>query len=58
MEVPVRRILMGASPDAVLNRNAMADPRTLDSFVAYAAKQRDYSLQPAVRSATQATAGD
>ncbi|MGO9773861.1 MAG: acetoacetate--CoA ligase [Roseiarcus sp.] len=44
MEVPVRRILMGASPNAVLNRNAMADPRTLDSFVAYAATQQDYSL--------------
>ncbi len=44
MEVPVRRILMGASPDAVLNRNAMANPRTLDAFVAYAASQQDYSL--------------
>jgi len=44
MEVPVRRILMGASPDAVLNRNAMANPKTLDAFVAYAANQHDYSL--------------
>jgi acetoacetyl-CoA synthetase len=46
MEVPVRRILMGASPDAVLNRNAMANPRTLDAFIAYAKEQRDYSLAP------------
>jgi len=40
----VRRILMGASPDTVLNRNAMANPQTLDVFVAYAQNQRDYSL--------------
>jgi acetoacetyl-CoA synthetase len=45
MEVPVRRILMGASPDRVLNRNAMANPTTLDFFVAYANSQTDYSLQ-------------
>jgi acetoacetyl-CoA synthetase len=44
MEVPVRRILMGASPDAVLNRNAMANPRTLDAFVDYARKQQDYQV--------------
>jgi len=44
VEVPVRRILMGASPDKVLNRNAMANPHTLDEFVAYARNQRDYSL--------------
>ena len=46
MEVPVRRVLMGASPDAVLNRNAMADPKTLEAFVAYAASQSDYPLAP------------
>jgi acetoacetyl-CoA synthetase len=44
MEVPVRRILMGASPDEVLNRNAMANPLTLDEFVAYAKTQSDYSI--------------
>jgi acetoacetyl-CoA synthetase len=46
MEIPVKRILMGASPDRVLNRNAMANPRTLDAFVAYVNSQSDYSLQP------------
>ncbi len=46
MEVPVRRILLGASPDVVLNRNAMADPKTLEAFVAYAASQSDYPLAP------------
>jgi acetoacetyl-CoA synthetase len=45
MEVPVRRILMGAMPDAVLNRNAMANPQTLDAFVAYARSQNDYPLR-------------
>jgi acetoacetyl-CoA synthetase len=44
MEVPVRRILLGAPPDAVLNRNAMANPQTLDAFVAYARSQNDYPL--------------
>ncbi len=44
MEVPVRRILMGAAPDKVLNRNAMANPRTLDAFVEYARTQRDYRI--------------
>lgn len=44
MEVPVKRILMGASPDAVLNRNAMANPNTLDVFVAYAKSQQDYTI--------------
>ena len=43
MEVPVRRLLMGATPEAVLNRNAMANPHTLDEFVAYAAGQTDYA---------------
>lgn len=44
MEVPVRRILLGATPDAVVNRNAMSNPRALDEYVAYAARQQDYSL--------------
>lgn len=45
MEVPVRKILMGASPDAVLNRNAMSNPQILDVFVAYAKNQRDYQVR-------------
>jgi acetoacetyl-CoA synthetase len=35
MEVPVRRILLGADPDKVLNRNAMANAKTLEPFLAY-----------------------
>jgi acetoacetyl-CoA synthetase len=36
MEVPVRRILMGAAPEAVANRSAMADPHALDPYVEFA----------------------
>ena len=44
LEVPVRRILMGAAPDKAANRAAMADPSALDYFVEYAKSQNDYSL--------------
>ena len=40
MEVPVRRILLGAAPDEAANRNAMANPQSLDSFIGYA-RDRD-----------------
>jgi len=42
MEVPVRRILMGTPPDEAANRNAMANPESLDAFADYARTQRDY----------------
>lgn len=45
MEVPVRRILLGAAPEKAANVSAMADPHALDFFVEYAATQRDYSLR-------------
>jgi acetoacetyl-CoA synthetase len=44
MEVPVRRILLGESPEAVADLTAMADPGALDAFVSYARDQRDYQL--------------
>jgi acetoacetyl-CoA synthetase len=37
MEVPVRRILLGVPVDQAANRNAMANPRSLDFYVKYAA---------------------
>jgi acetoacetyl-CoA synthetase len=49
MEVPVRRILLGAQADQAANRNAMANPDALDAFVAYARTQLDY--EPPVRPA-------
>jgi acetoacetyl-CoA synthetase len=42
MEVPVRRILLGVSADEAANRNAMANPASLDFFAAYSATQQDY----------------
>jgi acetoacetyl-CoA synthetase len=44
MEVPVRKILMGAAPDEAANRNAMANPQSLDAFAEYARTQQDYRL--------------
>jgi acetoacetyl-CoA synthetase len=37
MEVPVRKILLGIPADLAANRNAMANPGSLDFFVSYAA---------------------
>ena len=44
MEVPVRRLLLGAVPAAVADPNAMADPDALADVVEYARTQRDYVL--------------
>jgi len=44
MEVPVRKILMGVPAEQAANRNAMANPETLEFFVNYAKTQTDYSL--------------
>ena len=37
VEVPVKRILMGADPAKVVSRDSLADPEALDYFVALAA---------------------
>jgi acetoacetyl-CoA synthetase len=44
LEVPVRKILLGVPAEQAANRNAMANPAALDSFVDYARTQQDYSL--------------
>ena len=44
MEVPVRKILLGVPPDQAANRNAMANPESLDAFAEYAHTQQDYQL--------------
>jgi acetoacetyl-CoA synthetase len=44
LEVPVRRILMGKDPQKAANRSAVANPDSLDFFIAFAKEQRDYSL--------------
>jgi acetoacetyl-CoA synthetase len=39
MELPVKKLLMGASPDSVLKRDAMANADCVDWFVALAASR-------------------
>lgn len=41
MEVPVRRILAGAAPDGVLNRDAMANPAAIEPFLRIARQMQD-----------------
>jgi acetoacetyl-CoA synthetase len=36
LEVPVKRILMGADPDAVVSRGSLGNPAALDWFVDFA----------------------
>lgn len=45
LEVPVRRILMGMSPEKAVNRSAMANPHAIDYFIHYARTQTDYPLR-------------
>jgi acetoacetyl-CoA synthetase len=44
LEVPVRKILRGVPADEAANRNAMANPGSLDFFADYATKQQDYRI--------------
>jgi acetoacetyl-CoA synthetase len=44
MEVPVRKILRGVPADQAANRNAMANPSSLDFFVQYARTQQHYPV--------------
>jgi acetoacetyl-CoA synthetase len=39
LELPVKRILLGSPPEEVASRDALADPRALDAFVAFAAER-------------------
>ncbi len=40
MELPVKKLLMGADPAQVMNRDAMANAAAVDWFVAFAARRR------------------
>jgi acetoacetyl-CoA synthetase len=40
LELPVKRILMGARPEDVASRDALQSPEALDDFIAYAARRR------------------
>jgi acetoacetyl-CoA synthetase len=43
MEIPVRRVLLGADPAAVADPNAMADPEAFADIVEYARTQSDHT---------------
>ena len=43
MEVPVRKILMGAPPEKAASRDAMANPESIDYFIRFAQESTDYS---------------
>ena len=40
LEVPIKRIMLGADPAAVLSLSAVDDPGSLDAFVALAQARR------------------
>jgi acetoacetyl-CoA synthetase len=40
LEVPVKRILLGAPAEQVASRDALADPEAIEAFVAYTARRR------------------
>jgi acetoacetyl-CoA synthetase len=40
LELPVKRLLLGARPEEVASRDALVDPAALDAFVAYAAERQ------------------
>lgn len=46
-ELPVKKLLLGAAPDKVLNRDAMANPASLDWFIAFAAARAQQRAAPA-----------
>jgi acetoacetyl-CoA synthetase len=45
MELPVKKLLLGASADSVLKRDAMANADCVDWFVAFAARRAASSDQ-------------
>ena len=44
LEGPGRKILLGVPPDEAANRNARANPGSLEFFADYATKQQDYPI--------------
>ncbi|MFJ4091763.1 acetoacetate--CoA ligase [Kitasatospora sp. NPDC089913] len=46
LEVPVKRILLGAPPESVAGADVLADPRSLDPFVEYAAARAADTAEP------------
>ena len=46
MELPVKKLLMGAAPDKVMNRDAMANAASVDWFVAFAHQRARAAAKP------------
>lgn len=46
MEVPVRKLLMGQTPEKVASRDAMMNPDAIDWFVRFAQESLDYQWRP------------
>ena len=40
LELPVKRILMGADPEKAASRDSLQNPKALDFFVSWAAERR------------------
>lgn len=47
MEVPVRKILLGVSPEKAASRDAMSNPQAIDYFIEFARTQTEYSTAAA-----------
>ena len=45
LEVPVKRILLGAPPEQVASRGSLADPDALDAFVGAGRRPRGLALR-------------
>lgn len=43
MEVPVRKILLGVTPENAASRDAMSNPQAIDYFIEFARTQTEYS---------------
>ncbi len=46
MELPVKKLLLGAAPEKVLNRDAMANAECVDWYVAFAARHGQHAAPP------------
>lgn len=47
LEVPVKKLLLGAKPENVVNRDSMANPDSFNAFIAYAAARADIDAKQA-----------
>jgi acetoacetyl-CoA synthetase len=47
LEVPVRKILMGWTPEKAASRDAMSNPASLDYFIDFALTSTDYQWRDA-----------